>query len=283
MTVIEAIQLGSSRLENVGVESPRLNAEMLVADALDVRRLSLFLDSRRRLSAEQAAAFEAALRRREAREPIQHILGTAEFFGRVFRVNRHVLVPRPETELLAEWALQTLDESSRTEPAVLDFGTGSGCLAITLALERKSAVVHAVDVSPEALAVAKANAASLGAGVAFHLGDGFTALPSGLLLDGIVSNPPYIPSAEIAGLDPEVRDHDPLLALDGGADGLGFYRRLAVEAPGRLKDGGWLAVEFGDGQGGDLLGIFGAAPWSGAEVRADDAGRGRMLRVFCRH
>ncbi len=282
MTVIEAIQLGSSRLEHAGVESPRLNAELLIADVLLVRRLALYLDSRRELTAEQTVAMEERLRRREAREPVQHILGSAEFYGREFLVNRHVLVPRPETELLAEWALQTIVASSVEAPCLLDFGTGSGCLAITLALERIAASVHAVDISAEALAVAKCNAATLGADVAFHFGDGFAALPTGLIFDGIVSNPPYIPSAEIAGLDPEVRDHDPLIALDGGADGLGFYQRLAVEAPDFLNDGGWLAVEFGNGQAGDLLRIFSETPWSGAEVRSDDTGRERMLRVFCR-
>ena len=281
MTVIEAIQLGSSRLEDAGVESPRLNAELLVADVLRVRRLALYLDSRRELTAEQIVAMEERLHRREAREPLQHILGTAEFFGRSFRVSRHVLVPRPETELLAEWALQTSAASSVQAPLLLDFGTGSGCLAITLVLERIAASVHAVDISAEALAVAKGNAATLGADVAFHLGDGFAALPTGLIFDGIVSNPPYIPSSDMAGLEPEVRDHEPRLALDGGEDGLGFYRRLAADAPRFLKAGGWLAVEFGDGQAADLLKIFGHRPWSDAEVRKDDTGRERMLRVFC--
>ena len=281
MTVLEAIQLGCARLEDAGVESPRLNAEFLVGDVLRIHRLSLYLDSRRELTAEQTVAMEERLHRREAREPLQHILGTAEFFGRPFRVSRHVLVPRPETELLAEWALQTIDEAAVPSPVLLDFGTGSGCLAITLALERKSAVVHALDVSAEALAVAKSNAATVGADVAFHLGDGFAALPTGLVFDGIVSNPPYIPSSDMAGLEPEVRDHDPRVALDGGADGLGFYRRLAADAPRFLKAGGWLAVEFGDDQAADLLRIFGDAPWSGTEVRKDDTGRERMLRVFC--
>lgn len=280
VTVIEAIQIGAARLGKAGVESARLNVELLLADILGVARLSLHLDSRRELSAEHSAVFEARLLRREAREPVQHILGTAEFFGRVFRVNRHVLVPRPETELLAEWALRTIDESGMSAPVVLDFGTGSGCLAVTLALQKKAAAVHALDVSPDALAVARDNAAALGANVVLHLGDGFKALPDGLVFDGIVSNPPYIPSAEIAGLDPEVRDHDPRLALDGGVDGLGFYHRLAAEAPRYLKPGGWLAVEMGDGQAADLLETFGDSPWSRAEVRHDDTGRERMLRVY---
>lgn len=280
MTVLEAIQQAARRLENADVESPRVNAELLLADVLRVRRMTLVLDSRRELSADNLTELEAKLRRREAREPVQHILGTAEFYGREFQVNRHVLVPRPETELLAEWALQTIAASSVEAPCLLDFGTGSGCLAITLALERSTASVLAVDISGDALAVAKANASSLKAPVTFLLGDGFAALPASLKFDGIVSNPPYIPSREIAGLDPEVRDHDPLLALDGGADGLEFYRRLANEAPAWLKPGGWLALEFGDGQAADLLKIFGAAPWRGAEVRKDDTGRERMLRVF---
>jgi release factor glutamine methyltransferase len=191
VTVLEAIRQAAQCLENAGVESPRVNAELLLADVLRVRRMELVLDSRRELSAENLAELEAKLRRREAREPVQHILGTAEFYGREFQVNRHVLVPRPETELLAEWALQTIASSSVAAPRLLDFGTGSGCLAITLALERKDASVHAVDVSTEVLAMAKANASSLKAPVTFHLGDGFAALLAGLKFDGIVSNPPY--------------------------------------------------------------------------------------------
>ena len=181
------------------------------------------------------------VRRRERREPLQHLLGTVCFCGFELIVNRDVLIPRPETEVLAEMAWTHLLERQGCEPpTVLDFGTGSGCVAIAIAHHVPSARVHALDASPSAVGVARQNAALQGLSerIQFNMGDAFAAVPGGLRFDLIVTNPPYIPSGEIDGLEPEVRDHDPRMALDGGRDGLAFYRLLAAEAPAHLNAGG---------------------------------------------
>ena len=281
MTVREILRQTTERLHRAGVESARTEAEWLLAHVLRLPRLELFLEQSRVLSGQDLAALEALLVRRETREPLQHLLGTAEFCGRVFAVNRHVLIPRPETELLAQWAVK-VGQASCPSPRILDFGTGSGCLAITVALELPGAEVHAVDLSPDALAVARANAASLEAvdRMTFHLGDGFHALPAGLRFDLIVTNPPYIATAEIATLQPEVRDFDPALALDGGPDGLDFYRMLAKTAPSWLNPGGQLLAEFGEGQGPDLRALFAQAGWTVEAIQPDDTGRERMLHAI---
>jgi release factor glutamine methyltransferase len=280
MTVRETLRQTTDRLQRAGVESGRLEAEWLLAHVLGVPRMHLFLEQTRELNGTEIRSLDNLVERREQREPLQHLLGTAEFCGRVFAVNRHVLIPRPETELLAQLAV-SVGRASGPSPRILDFGTGSGCLGITMALDLSGAEVHAADISPEALAVARANAASLAAAdkVRFHLGDGFKALPAGLRFDLIVTNPPYIPSAEIATLQPEVRDFDPALALDGGADGLDFYRRLAQEAPDRMVAGGQLLAEFGEGQGPDLRRIFEQAGGTVEAILPDDTGRERILHV----
>jgi release factor glutamine methyltransferase len=163
----------------------------------------------------------------------------------------------------------------------LDFGTGSGCLAIALAAKCPTAIVHAVDLSAEALATARENtvANQVADRVVLHHGDGFAALPPGLGFDLIVSNPPYIPGAEIATLEPEVRDHDPRLALDGGADGLDFYRRLAAEAAARLRPNACLMIEFGDGQAPAITEIFVRHNWVVAATEADYSGRQRLMTL----
>src|SRR5581483_6440287 len=174
---------------------------------------------------------------------------------------------------------QFLNSNSPTPPSALDFGTGSGCLAIASAVKSPAAQVSAVDISPDALAVARQNAArhQVESRIQFFAGDGFAALPSGAQFDLIVANPPYIPSQEIGTLEPEVRDHDPRLALDGGADGLEFYRRLAGEAGAFLKPGGRIMLEFGDGQEGAIQNLFGQQKWIVEAVKTDYSGRPRIL------
>lgn len=284
MTVKDAIQEHSACLRRQGVESPRLQVEWLLAHLLQLPRPELCLRGEALLTAEQTALLAAWVRRRAGREPLQHILGTVNFCGYELEVNRAVLIPRPETEMLAELAWNQLRERTAQgqPPAVaLDFGCGSGCLAIALAKEAPGTVVHAVDVSAAALATARRNALrhGLGESVVFHRGDGFAALPAGLRFDLLVSNPPYIPSAEIERLEPEVRDHDPRLALDGGQDGLDFYRRLGTEAPAWLVPGGHLLAEFGDGQAENLRRLFSLSPWTRCEVTPDYTGRPRYLRA----
>ncbi len=184
--------------------------------------------------------------RRAAREPLQYILGSAGFYGRNFKVNRDVLIPRPETEGLVEKVLQWIDAHPHTQ-RVLDIGTGSGCIAITLALERPNLQVTAVDVSETALAVARENAETLGATIIPLLCKEGSAQP-GEVYDIIISNPPYIPAAEVPTLQPEVSQFEPHLALAGGDDGLEIYRQIVQTAPACLVPGGLLALEIGVGQ-----------------------------------
>lgn len=278
MTVLEAIQRSADFLARKGVDSPRLQAELLLAHVLQVPRMRLYLDFERALTAGQADALRALVVRRGQREPLQHLVGTVCFCGLELTVNRHVLIPRPETELLAEAAWQWLGNRG-AGAAALDFGTGSGCLALALARHCPEATVVAVDVSPDALAAAQENARQLGlaARVAFRTSDGFSGLEPGLQFDLVVSNPPYIPSAEIASLQPEVRDHDPILALDGGRDGLDFYRRLARETQSWLKPGGRLMLEFGDGQSEAVAALLEAQDWLVEAPQEDYQGRKRWL------
>lgn len=302
MTVLEVIQKSAEFLAKKEVDSPRLQAELLLAHVLQLPRMKLYLNFERQLTSAEEDAARELVRRRGQREPVQHILGSTSFCGFEIAVNRHVLVPRPETELLAElgWQfLASLQNSLSAQPSpgrtALDFGTGSGCIAIALAAKCPSVEVAALDVSDEALTVAKQNAAKNGVTerIRFLEGDGFAALVdspgrsrsammrarsrSEVQFDLIVSNPPYIPSGEIASLQPEVRDFDPRKALDGGGDGLDFYRKLAAEAMPFLKPEGKIMLEFGDGQAGAIGQIFIGQKWIVESVREDYSRRPRIL------
>jgi len=279
---LEVIQRSSEFLARKGVESPRLQIELMLAHVLEIPRLKLYLDFNRTLGDRELDALRGLVARRAAREPLQHILGSTSFCGLEMTVNREVLVPRPETELLAERAWQFLQdraEGGKKPVQVLDFGTGSGCLAITMAVKVATAQVHAIDVSEPALRVARQNAVlhQVGDRIRFQAGDGFAALPEGVQFDLQVSNPPYIPTAELETLEPEVRDHDPRAALDGGSDGLDLYRRLAREAPAFLAQGGRIMLEFGDGQEQSLREIFSAEAWIIDAVEEDYSKRPRIL------
>ncbi len=266
MTVLQAIQRSVDFLSKKGVESPRLQAELLLAHVLQVPRMKLYLDFERILTDDRQAALRELVQRRGRREPLQHILGTACFCGLDLEANGDVLVPRPETELLAElgWKfLKKAAERGDAPPTALDFGTGSGCIAIAIAVQCPAAKVVALDISTAALALARRNAAryAVDSRIEFLAGDGFAALPGKAKFDLVISNPPYIPTAEIATLDPEVRDHDPRQALDGGTDGLDFYRRLAREAAALLRPEGRIMVELGHGQEEAVTKIFKDEMW----------------------
>jgi release factor glutamine methyltransferase len=288
MTIASALELGEQQLRAAGIESGRLETELMLAQLLDVPRLQLWLQREQSLTNGQHGKLTDWLARRATREPLQHILGWAPFLDLELHVNGDVLVPRPETELLAQLAIERLKRTQITEPRALDWGTGSGCLALAIAKAVPHSEVHALDISPDALRVARANAIGQGLAdrVKFHLGNGFQALASSSdfplptsHFDLVVTNPPYIPSAEIATLQPEVRDHDPRLALDGGTDGLDCYRRLATEAKAWLRPDGCLLAEFGDGQAAALSEIFSAAGWLVESVEKDLSGRERVLIV----
>lgn len=283
MTVREVIQRSTEFLQRHGVDSPRLQAELLLAHLLKLPRLQLYLNHDRALTEPEVTALRALVQRRARREPLQHLVGSVSFYGLEIAVSPAALIPRPETETLAELAATALaGRDSSAPPVVLDFGTGTGCLAIALATRCPAARIHALDLSEAALALARLNAERHGitARLAFHLGDGFRALPADLRFDLIVANPPYIPTGELATLQPEVRDFDPRAALDGGVDGLDFYRRLALEAPAWMKAAGGLFAEFGDGQEAALPSLFAEAGWRATEVHRDLTGRPRVLEAW---
>jgi release factor glutamine methyltransferase len=277
VTVLELIQRSAEFLTRKGVENPRLNAELLLAHVLTLPRMRLYLEFERVVPDPQVDQYRELVKRRGTREPLQHITGTANFCGLEFVVNRNVLVPRPETELLAEQGWTFL--KSRPEPAALDFGTGSGCLAVLLAVRCPSATVWAMDISSEALEVARGNAGrhQVADRIRFCRAGGLDALDPRPPVDLILTNPPYIPSADIATLDPEVRDFDPRLALDGGVDGLDWYRHLATQGRTLLKPGGKLMAEFGDGQAEGIGLLFEKQNWVVEGVLEDYTRRPRIL------
>jgi len=241
MSLLEVLKGASDFLGKQGVESPRLNAEHLLAHVMGVKRLELYLQFDRPLGERERGPLRELVRKRGTGIPLQHLLGTVEFCGRTFKSDARALIPRPETEQLVERALTYGGITS-----LLDVATGSGVIPVSLALGHPEASVSATDISPEALGLARENAELLGAGrITFHEAD---LLPPGNdCFDLITANLPYIPSGEIQGLSREVR-HDPLLALDGGADGLDLIRRLAPLAHARLSAGGRLLLEIGINQ-----------------------------------
>jgi release factor glutamine methyltransferase len=257
-TLLTAWNGAKRRLEAAEIDSPVIDARLLVEAAAGVTRADIIADPYRPLDEAQVAILDGYLRRRERREPVSQILGSKGFWKIMLRVTRSVLSPRPDTETLLDVVLPAFGERQRF--SVLDLGVGSGAVLLAILAERPAARGLGVDVSEEALAVARENAANLGlAGRAALLrGDwAFGLAPESF--DLVVSNPPYIPTAEIATLAPEVRDHEPHLALDGGADGLEAYRRLAPEILSVLRPGGLFAVEIGLGQGPAVEALFAKA------------------------
>lgn len=280
VTVLEVIQRSTEFLAQKGVDSARLQIELLLAHVLRLPRLKLYLNHERELTSSELDTVRELVRRRARREPLQQILGSTSFCGLEIAVTPAVLVPRPETELLAERAWEYLNKLDAADsPFVLDFGTGSGCLAIALAVKCPRSRVYGMDVSGEALEVARQNAAhhQVADRIEFVAGDGFAVLPSQLRFDLIVSNPPYIPSDEVAELPPEVRDYEPLVALDGGVDGLTFFRRLAVESLPRVKPGSRMMLELGYGQEAAVQRIFTEQKWIVESIEPDYTGRPRIL------
>jgi len=229
-----------------GNKSARLDAELLLSEALGFDRIKLIVEAERPLADDELSRYRDLIKRRRACEPIAYILGRREFFALPMRVDRRVLIPRPDTEILVETALNGTREQ-HLYGRMLDLCTGSGCVAIAFAKERPTWRVTAVDLSPDAAAVARENVQRAGVvhNVAVLEGDLFAALPEGARFELVTANPPYIPSSEIAGLDADVRDFEPRLALDGGADGLDITRRLVSEATRYLSPGGLLALEGG--------------------------------------
>lgn len=259
-------------LEAAGIEAPGRTAEALLAHVLGRDRAYLYAHPEEELTPEQAARLAAAVGRRAGGEPLQYITGEEEFRGRRFEVSPAVLIPRPETELLVEAALERMAPEAAVRAA--DVGTGSGCIAVTLALERPWARVLATDTSAAALGVARANAARLGAAVEFLECDLLAGIEGGL--DLVVSNPPYIAEAEYATLAREVREHEPRAALAAGPEGSEAYARLIPQARERLRPGGWLLLELGYSSEAAVRALLGEG-WGSVTVRRDAQGWPRVL------
>jgi release factor glutamine methyltransferase len=275
MTVLELLQTTTAYFGKKGVEQPRLSIEHLLADSLGKKRIELYLEFDRSLSALELEPLREKVRRRAEGEPLQHLLGHWDFYGRTFKTDKRALIPRPETELLVDTLLK---EVIKGEPStrLVDVGTGSGVLAITLALERPELEVFALDLSEEALALARENAERLGVldRVAFRRSD---------LLEGIegpfhwvVANLPYIPTSDLNGLQREVK-YDPGLALDGGKDGLTIIKRLIESVPGKIASNGMIALEIGQGQSQRVLGFLADHNYRDISIKKDYQGVERLL------
>ena len=250
-TVLKVLNWTREYLAEKGVENARLEAEWLLCAALELDRVGLYLNFDKPLSEAELALFRGKVARRARREPLQYILGTQEFMGLEFDVTPAVLIPRLDTEVLVEETVKRATPTGR----ILDIGVGSGCIAVALARTLPQAEVWGVEKSPGTLILAARNAEKHGVKVTLFEGSLFEPF-AGQRFDLIVSNPPYIPTADLEYLQPEVRDFEPKEALDGGADGLGFYRLIIPAAREHLADGGWLLFEIGIGQAEQVLDMF---------------------------
>ena len=275
-TLVQAWTRARKQLEAAGVDGPVIDARLLLEAAAGAGRTDILTDPHRPLSAEQAEMLESYLQRRIAREPVSHILGRKGFWTIELKVTPDVLTPRPDTETLVGPLLKALPED---QPAhILDLGVGSGAILLALLSERPLAHGVGVDISPAALEVARENAALLkleprAALVLAHWAEG----QPDAAFDIVVSNPPYIPTGDIAGLEPEVSEREPRLALDGGADGLDAYRALAPEILRVLKAGGLFALEIGHDQGAAVKALMQAAGAEAVQVLGDLGGRDRAV------
>lgn len=270
------VREAARRLAGAGVPEPEASAEVLLSEMLNIRRGEIALHDEPPTEA-QAALYETWVSRRERREPVQRILGYAYFRNLRLDLSPEALVPRPDTESVAGAALERIDLRGGA-CRVLDIGTGSGAIAVSIAQERPRCEVHATDLSEAVLETARRNAERNGATVRFHRADVVEGLE---LLEGkvelLVSNPPYVRSGDIPNLAPEVRDWDPQTALDGGPDGLAFYRRIFAETPPLLAGGADVVFEVGDGQAEEVLALGGRCGFSPLGVRPDLAGTPRAV------
>lgn len=266
-TTLKVLNWTKGYLAEKGVENARLEAEWLLCAGLGMDRVGLYVNFDKPLTAAELAACRSLVARRARREPLQYILGSQDFYGLDFEVAPGVLIPRHDTETLVQEAVVRCPPRGK----VLDIGVGSGCIAIALAKALPGVAMTGCDASDAALELAARNAARHG--VSLELAHGSLFAPfTGRTFDLVVSNPPYIPTADLDTLQPEVRDHEPRQALDGGNDGLDFYRRIVPESLCHLDTGGWLLVEIGIGQAAGVIGLFEAAGGFAGIFSARDPG-----------
>ena len=276
MTPRELLKLLSAEMAAAGVPDADVDAQLLLSHVTGQNPLNLRLDSWSQVSLADEEQFRALCEKRKTRTPLQYLTGVQSFLGRDFHVDERVLIPRPETELLAERAIQLLLEE-KYPPKALDLCCGSGCLAVSMALGVPNADVHAADLSEGALTVTRLNAERLGAKVTLHQGDLFDALPE-TKFNLIVSNPPYIPAADCLELQEEVL-WEPMMALDGGTDGYDFYRRIAQNAPRFLHAGGTLLMEVGFDQAERVMALCQEAGLTPVAIHEDYQHIARMVEA----
>ncbi|ATC65931.1 protein-(glutamine-N5) methyltransferase, release factor-specific [Nibricoccus aquaticus] len=289
LSVLEIIKKTTDFFASKGVESPRLNAELVIGHALGLKRMQLYLQFERLLAEAELEKIRPLVRRRALREPLQYILGETEWYGLKLKTDKRALIPRPETELLMEFAVKAAKDAGAAGTPVtriLDLGTGTGAIALALAKEFPEAKVFAVDASEEALALATENAMALGLTerVTFLKSDWFSAVPEpkdvterfGL----IVSNPPYLTEAEVAEAEPEVRAFEPVSALIAADAGAADLRRIIAGAPRFMAEGGVLALETGIAQHAELVAACGAAGFARSESKQDLTGRDRFVMAW---
>lgn len=274
MTIGEALAYSRELLEKHEIPDPATDSLLLVSHVTGMDMLMTRLEKHRPLTQEQEQRLSSLLLSRTRRRPLQYLLGETWFYGRCFHVDENVLIPRQETESLCNLGIEHLKK--RSEGTVLDLCTGSGAIAVTIAAECPGTKVYASDLSESALSVAKKNAIQNHTDIAFFQGDLFRALPHFLRFDLILSNPPYIPSEDCKTLQDEVMQ-EPIMALDGGMDGLDFYRRIASEAVDYLNPGGALMVEIGFDQGEKVSRLFSMAGFASVQVHKDLYGQNRIV------
>jgi release factor glutamine methyltransferase len=286
-TVRDLIQASTVYLAEKGIESPRLNAERLLGDVLALSRIELYFQHDRPVTGQELDSFRDYVRRRAAGEPLQTLIGTWEFYSRSFKVEPGVFIPRPETEILIEQCIRLLTpaDSRLIAPLALEIGCGAGVVGISLAAEIPALEIYATDVSPAAIKLSAHNARSHGVTprATFLAGNLFEPLPPKLAgqFDLLVSNPPYVQRDQISSLPVEVSRHDPPEALDGGADGLTFYRALAAGLDRWLREDGAVAVEIGADQAEAVREILGRAGCHQIEVSKDYSGQPRVVTARC--
>ncbi len=268
MTILELIQKTTAYFEKANVPNPRLDVELILAHVLRLKRMELYLQFERGLTSQELDSLRPLVKRRADREPLQHILGTIDFFGLELQTTPQALIPRPETEILVQTAVVVLGKES--DAKIGDVGTGSGAIALAILHACPSVTCVATDISQEALTLARSNAEKIGLSVRidFRLGNLFETMLPGETWDMIVSNPPYIPSDQIPKLQPEVR-HDPIQALDGGIDGLEIVRKLISDSTNFLKKNGWLIFEIGHDQSSEVKKLLEANEYTSVEIVQD--------------
>lgn len=279
LTIADILKSASSQLRKSGIQNDVLDAQTLLAEALGRDRTYLIVNFNQELTPEIAQKYQSLVARRASGEPLQYITGRQEFYGLEFEVTPAVLIPRPETELIIEETLRLVHQNNLDEPLIIDVGTGSGCIAVTLAREIEAARVIALDISTDALEVAKRNASRYGLQerIEFIESDLLSALSDEDKADFIVSNPPYVAAHEMPELQREVREWEPHIALTDCADGLSFYRRLLNDVPASLKNGGYFLCEMGYQQSTAIEALIDSHVWEAIHTLKDLQGIPRTL------